>query len=306
METIPYQNLTLRKWTLGASSFLACPEQGARLMNWHVRMADGSFRDVIHWPEDADYGDFAKVRGGNPILFPFCARSFVKGEAARWTAPDKTTRPMPNHGFARQGTFAVEELRPDGFTATLQPDAAAQEAYPFAYRFSVHYRFSELHLEAHLTLKNEDARPIPWSAGHHFYFTLPWHERSLREAYRIEIPARRAFRATSTGGLAEIKPAPKEATFDDPELSDRIHCKLKFGEAIFGPKSGEEDVRVSFLPIGDPPSPWASIVTWTEGEHSPFYCVEPWMGPPNAPEHGHGLHWVNPGESEVFSVRVAL
>ena len=37
---------------------------------------------------------------------------------------------------------------------------------------------------------------------------------------------------------------------------------------------------------------------------APFYCVEPWMGPPNAPEHKVGLHYVAPGETQRFSVQV--
>ncbi|MGF1452658.1 MAG: aldose epimerase [Opitutales bacterium] len=306
METIDYEGLTLRKWTIGASSFLACPERGARLMNWHLRLADGSFRDVIHWPEDADYSQLAKVRGGNPILFPFAGATFDQGEIGFWRDPEGERRAMPQHGFARQGTFAVDELRTDGFSAHFVADAAAQEGYPFKYTFTVEYRFAELHLDVHLTLKNEDKRAIPWSSGHHFYFTLPWHGLGQREDYRIDIPAKKAFRRLDNGQLDEIKPAPKETAFDAPELIERLHCKLKSPESVFGPKSGEEDIRVTFLPPGQPPSPWNTIVTWTESDESPFYCVEPWMGPPNAAEHQHGLHWVGPGESEVFSVRISL
>ena len=54
------------------------------------------------------------------------------------------------------------------------------------------------------------------------------------------------------------------------------------------------------------PSPWTALVAWTENDSSPFYCVEPWMGPPNSHDHGKGLHWVDPGESDVFSVTVSL
>ena len=54
------------------------------------------------------------------------------------------------------------------------------------------------------------------------------------------------------------------------------------------------------------PLPGATVVTWTEFDDSPFYCVEPWMGPPNSPEHKKGLHWVEPGETESFNVKVSL
>ena len=35
MERIPYLGQTILKWQVGASSFLALPEMGARLMNWN-------------------------------------------------------------------------------------------------------------------------------------------------------------------------------------------------------------------------------------------------------------------------------
>ena len=50
----------------------------------------------------------------------------------------------------------------------------------------------------------------------------------------------------------------------------------------------------------------ATFVTWTESDDSPFYCVEPWMGPANAAEHKTGLHLVPPGGSESFTVSVAV
>ena len=84
MEKIPYFGQTLVRWRVGGSTFLALPEKGARLMNWNIAMGDGSVRDVIHWPEIASLADFHKTRGGNPILFPFCARSFDRGEAGFW------------------------------------------------------------------------------------------------------------------------------------------------------------------------------------------------------------------------------
>ncbi len=76
MEKIPYLGHTLARWQVGPSTFLALPEKGARFMNWHLTLGDGSVRDVVYWPELQSLDDIAKVRGGNPILFPFCGRTF--------------------------------------------------------------------------------------------------------------------------------------------------------------------------------------------------------------------------------------
>mgnify|MGYP006284878237 CR=1 FL=1 len=308
METIDFQGQTLRKWTIGHATYLACPERGARLMNWNVQMADGSVRDVIHWPEDPDYTRFEKIRGGNPILFPFCGRSFDNGDLGRWKDPSGRRLPMPMHGIARQGTFELVDASASGFTAKLLIDTDEQFApYPFHYDFLVTYHFEELALTVDLTLRNRDSQRLPWSAGHHFYFSLPWHDEASRAGYRIDIPAKKAFRHAPDGSLEAVKKFTPETRFDDPELGDRIHCRLKKNEVVFGPLNGEEDITLSINPGADTPvGPWTSIVTWTENESSPFYCVEPWMSPPNSPANDTGVHYVEPGASETFSVRVRL
>jgi len=305
MEIIDFQGHKIHKFTIGASTFLAYPEAGARLMNWHLHMADGSYRDVIHWPEDADLDNIAHVRGGNPILFPFSARTFCDGEIEKWKGPDGLIRPMKMHGYARQGKFAIESAHDKGFIAKFLPSEACQEAYPYDYDFLVRYRFEQLAFYVDFELHNSGNAPLPWSAGHHFYFALPWHEDLARKDYIITTTAKKAFNQDNAGKLHPVKDFPDPASFGNEAICDLIRTKLKTNEVRFGPSGGEEDIVIR---IGDTPrpDPWTTVVTWTMADDSPFYCVEPWMGPPNSPEHEKGLHYVAPGKSAVFSVQVAL
>ena len=133
MEKIPYFGQTLIRWNVGDSTFLALPEKGARLMNWSIQLPDGSVRDVIHWPEVKTLDDFHKVRGGNPILFPFCGRSFDKGEIGFWRDAKGVRRPMPMHGLARQGEFRTARIDANGFDAVFVPGAEAAD-YVYAGR----------------------------------------------------------------------------------------------------------------------------------------------------------------------------
>jgi galactose mutarotase-like enzyme len=48
------------------------------------------------------------------------------------------------------------------------------------------------------------------------------------------------------------------------------------------------------------------LVTWTFNDDAPYYCVEPWMGPANAPEHKVGLHHVAPGATARFAVSISV
>lgn len=305
MEKISYQGETLLRWQVGRSTFLAIPEKGARLMNWNVTLGDGSIRDVLYWPENAPLADIAKVRGGNPILFPFCARSFDRGEIGFWRDPAGERRPMPIHGIARQGVFQAVHLDPRGFSARFVPGEEARACYPFDYEFTVTYRFESFGLSCEFALKNLGAAPLPWSAGHHFYFTLPWSEGSSRGDYLIQIPAGRRLRQDPQGALVPGPDLEVRTTVANPDLIDTIHTDLKSREIVFGEKGRPGDVKVGLGTDRVPPAQ-AAFVTWTAAPDSPFYCVEPWMGPPNAPETGIGLHRVLPGQTQTFAVTVAV
>jgi galactose mutarotase-like enzyme len=280
-------------------------ELGARLLRWELALPTG-VRQVIYWPEDANFADIAPVRGGNPILFPFPGRNYVDGERFFWRDAEGVKRPMPLHGLARQGRFEIVRSGADFVETLFKPDAAAREAFPFDYEFRVRYRFGELSLRVELALtSNEPVREIPWCAGHHFYFGLPWHSGLSRGDYTLDVPAKKCWRHGADGSLVRFDAPEMPARFSDPALSDAIFTKLKSNAAVFGPLSGEENVTVR---IGEEavPDAWTSVVTWTEAADSPFYCVEPWMGPPNCPAHKNGLRKVAPGGTETFFVSVNL
>ena len=206
---------------------------------------------------------------------------------------------------SRQGDFKVTRLDARGFDAVLVPGDEARACYPYDYEFVVAYRFEPLGLSCEFSLTNLGAEPLPWSAGHHFYFTLPWTEGTSRSDYSIRIPATKRLRHDPTGALVQGPELGDKETFGNASLVDCIHGGLRSHEAVFGEegRTGSITVRLGTDPV---PPPEAVFVTWTLAETSPFFCVEPWMGPPNAPETKTGLHWVKKGETRKFSVSVNL
>lgn len=305
VETIDYFGRRIVRWTVGPSTFVAAPGDGARLMSWNVSLPDGGLRDVIHWPDLRNVEDFARVRGGNPILFPFCARTFDAGDIHFWRDTAGVRRQMPMHGFARQGRFDIQRLHDAGFTAILQPTEADHDCFPYRYEFRVSYRFGPTSLAVELTLRNNDRQPVPWSAGHHFYFAVPWHEGRPRADYAIEIPAARAVHQLPTGRLSAPEPVPASESFASPALIDRIHLGLRNRTVRFGPRDRGDAVLLRVGADETPPD-WATVVTWTHAAESPFFCVEPWMGPPNSPENKVGYHLVKPGATQSFLVEIDL
>jgi galactose mutarotase-like enzyme len=305
MERIPYLGQTIFKWQVGASSFLALPEKGARLMNWNVTLGDGSVRDIIYWPEVENLDGIASVRGGNPILFPFSGRTYDKGEIHFWRADDGVRRPMPMHGLARQGQFRTIRLDEGGFSAQFVPDAEAQAAYPYDYEFVVSYRFEPLGVFVELQLTNLGTAPIPWSAGHHFYFTLPWSAGRTRKDYLLETTAAKHLQRDEQGKLVPGPLVNNRETLDNPKLVDLIHTGLR--REVFAVTEVPTRNRMLFrsgMANSNPRD--LAVVTWTADDKSPYYCIEPWMGPPNAPETKVGLHMVAPGQTQKFYVEITL
>lgn len=302
-----YNQYPVYQWQKGASSWLACPQWGAKLWQWTVQLAGNRQRPVIHWPDSlSDSVDYSRIRGGNPILFPFSGRTFHKGKIGYWQ-PEGTQSvlSMPMHGIAHSGQFEILNLDADGFHVRFLPTEEDRVNYPYQYDFEVVYRFEELAIQVDLILHNRDTQPIPWSAGHHFYFAVPWHSSGRREDYEITMDARKAFRHSPDGSLAPQEKPVFPFHTADPIANDRIHAKLKSNRVTLAPRNGEEPITI-IAGESSPPDSGLAVVTWSESMEAPYICVEPWMGPPNSPEHKIGLHHVPSGETQRFHVEVRL
>ncbi|MFP6901653.1 MAG: aldose epimerase, partial [Opitutales bacterium] len=177
--------------------------------------------------------------------------------------------------------------------------------YPYDYELLVVYRFADLLMQVSLLLTNKGEQAIPWSPGYHFYFHLPWHHSLNRNDFKLNVPAKSLYAYEADGSLRKLPASPGEISFSEPSLVNCIHTNLKSPEAVFGTANGEESISVR-IEGGGKPGDTRCFVTWTENENSPFYCVEPWMGPPNPTAHEQGPRFVGPGQRDEFSVEVKL
>ena len=291
----------------GASRLLFAPQAGGRLLSWHI---DGAA--VIHWPDPADWTQPALVRGGNPLLFPFIARHRVDGgEVGWWRDGAGVVRPMPLHGFARDLPFEAR-VSPEGdaIRMTLADSEATHARYPFGFRFEAEYRLGELAgettLDVDLTTTNTGTTRLPYYAGHHFYFTLPHDDRS---AATLSLPPTLARHQRPDGTLTEPVIGEREYRFDDPRIHDRFHC------LDGAPDTSGMPVRIAIpalqrtieIDLQRPGSvPWYAVTSWTLAPEADFYCVEPWLGLPDAIHHGLGLRWLEPGQTETAALRITV
>jgi len=274
--------------THGRSKAWIAPQFGARLLRWSV-----GDQELIVWPENADFSKVNKVRGGNPILFPFIARHMLKGETGYWKDGD-TVREMPIHGFAREMPFQVVESTDSTLVMRLKDNEKTREYYPFSFHFDVGISLNkDNELRVSLKVKNLSDRPLPYYTGHHFYFNVPHQQR---EDWKIQIPCSQTAHQRPDGAITFNSQSMIHSDFSDDSLIDRFHIMEKPQPILFGHEKNGPHFRVRL----DHPAtiPWGAVTTWTQAPESDFYCVEPWTGLPNAIHHRHGLRLLDSGATE--------
>jgi galactose mutarotase-like enzyme len=295
-----FQNQDILELAQGTALLRIAPQAGGRLLSWHI---DG--QPVIYWPDQADWSQPARVRGGNPLLFPFLARHRVDGQIGRWRDSAGVVRDLPMHGFARDLPFAASvDAQGAGVTMTLSDSDATRAAYPFGFRFDAAYRLADAHtLDVDLTTTNTGDTPLPYYAGHHFYFALP---HTQRGETALELPPTQRRHQEADGSISPAEPGEPRYTLDDPRIIDRFHCLQGTPTQpvrLIAPGLG----RTLTIDLQRPGSiPWYAVTTWTEAPESDFYCVEPWLGLPDAIHNGLGLRWLAPGATETASLRIAV
>ena len=237
MEKVSYQNIEINRWDVGPSTFLASPEKGARLLNWHINMSDGSVRDVIHWPENNANPLLQEVHGGVPILFPFAGACLHEGKENHWRCPDGVVRQMPMHGFARDSEFVIRSIDKAGFEVELTQKQSDKEFYPFEYTFTVIYHFLELSLQISLILENEGEPPYPGRQAC-IRISSPWRKGLGRKNINCRLEQRRSF--NTKGGLMTKQAPSLPAGLDNPDLINAVHYELDRPTAEISLLNGEE------------------------------------------------------------------
>lgn len=300
-----FQHQDIIEITHGASLLRFAPQAGGRLLSWHI---DG--QPVIYWPEVADWSHPAKIRGGNPLLFPFLGRHRVDGQIGRWRDAAGTVRDLPMHGFARDLAFAASvEPAAGGPTVrmTLTDSEATRSLYPFGFRFEAVYRLVDDHtLDVELTTANTGTAALPYYAGHHFYFSLPHTQRGQTV---LELPPTEGRYQQADGSISAAEPGAARYTLDEARILDCFHCLTDSADVQNSPVRliAPGLNRSITLDLHRPGSvPWYAVTTWTEAPESDFYCVEPWLGLPDAIHNGLGLRWLEPGRTETAALRIAV
>jgi len=297
-NSIEFQGHTVQELVDGESRVLIAPDHGARLLRWTI-----DDEQIIYWPEVADWSNIAGSKAGNPILFPFVARHMVDSVIGKWQDQNGVVRDLPMHGFARDMAFdVIDDGDPQTLRMRLRDSRQTFAMYPFHFQFDVVYRLSGAQLEVRLETTNTGNTALPYYAGHHFYFHVPHGERA---EWSLSIPCRQHGGQNTDGSVWFTPTERTDFTLAESEIIDGFHVDLTSTDLLLA--HGDRRITIDLGHTDGPNEvPWYSITTWTQTPESDFYCVEPWLGLPNAIHHGYGLRWLEPGlrEDAVCVLRV--
>ncbi len=292
-----FQNQPVLKIQSGDASALVSPAHGARLLSWSV-----PGWDIIGWPTDADWDRVAKVRGGDPLLFPFIARTYANGRIGSWIDASGVQRPAPMHGFAKDSPFRILEAQEDFVTLRLDSNETTMACYPFLFRLEVTHRIEPDALLTSFRVVNQGDQPMPWSAGHHYYFHVPAAERA---DWQLSLPCKKWGRQNFADGSISFDTASQEsASLSDPAWIDRFHSEPDLERVVMSHAASGKSI--SFENPSKRPEDWVCVTTWTEKPESDFFCVEPWSAFPNAIHNGLGLRTLAPGAVYEISCRIRI
>lgn len=219
------------------------------------------------------------VRGGVPILIPFCGK-LAGGVLAASGAS------MPQHGFGRVKRWGVVDRKPDRVVCELCSDHETRAAYPFAFAAEQTVTALERGLRIDLRVENVGLDPMPVSPGWHPYFNCP---SELKGQVRV-----------ADGG------AGSEARALEGFSSDMLTPDREFDFGLPAPHSGRVDcfipgigrIRLSFAPI------MRHLQFWSPAG-APYICIEPFHGPDNAINTPARLE-ISPGAAAEFWISIEL
>lgn len=234
--------------------------------------------------------------GGLPFLFPVCARVERNGQPGNYLYDGRIYQ-MPMHGFAWRSQWEVIDARkPDELTMRLCDTPETRAIYPFLFEVKLIYKVSFGVLICEQVYINRGQRPMPYYAGFHPYLLTPMPGRG-KENILLEYQPIKKFlyneHLTDITGEQELFSLP--ISIIQPEISEALTelaenktIKLNFSDGfiMYIKAEGVEDLNLF---------PYVQLHTVPK---KPFFCVEPWMGFPNAINSVYGVRWLQPGQSE--------
>lgn len=247
-----------------------------RLLSVEVSHAGAELSSIFHKLQQKEYlwqGDNAWWPRKAPVLFPVVGKlnnnSFqVNGESFS----------LPQHGFARDETFALLERSTDRLLFILRSTEKILRNYPFEFELLIGYELNEARLNVTYEVKNTGKDPMYFSIGAHPGFNCPLNATERFSDYYLEFEKEETLErhllteGTFNGKTERVMNGSKILTLEEELFKkDAIVFKNMNSERIFlRSKKSDYSLEFAFKDF-----PFFGI--WTK-PGAPFICLEPWCG----------------------------
>ncbi|WP_305768737.1 aldose 1-epimerase family protein [Candidatus Epulonipiscium viviparus] len=218
------------------------------------------------WCGDKTYWEYQA-----PILFPIVGR-IVDDEYIY----ERTTYPMPSHGFARHQTFDVIEQTETSVTFELRASEETKRIYPFEFVLNIIYTLNEDTLDTKYVVKNMDSKKMAFKIGAHPAIRCPLLENEQFDDYKITFDSEEStttFGCSKNGYADVIKRFFKGTTI---HLSHQLlHERVIIFEGLKSSKMTLHSNKNKHEVIFDITN-FPYVALWSPD--APFICFEPWYG----------------------------
>lgn len=263
---------------------------------WHGTLREVLYQHPFFWDAQSE-----RTRGGYPFLFPICGRLERDGAAGAYLY-DGQVYQMKNHGFSMRMPWRVVEAQTDALTVTLNETPETLRVYPFRFAVTLRIQVGPGRLVIEQSYANAGPAPMPYYAGFHPYYLTP-PVAAGKDRVQLDYKARAQLcynaRLTDLTGRAEAPALPRSITA--PDLNERLTEVAPGTDVVLAYPDG---ILLHTLAEGvEDPALFPLVQLYTMDDR-PFFCVEPWMGFPNAMNTIKGCRWLAPGQCEHGRLKV--
>jgi len=247
-------------------------------------------------------GDEKYWKRSSPVLFPIVGK--LKNNKYKYNSK---TYSLPQHGFARDNEFIVEQVSQNSISFVLNENAQTLKSYPFKFKFEIIYVLHDLSFE--MIYKISSTEDIYFSFGAHPAFKLhsnledsfiEFGKKELADLYCLD---------KNTGCIKG-----KEKDFLDSNIlkltqetfskDALIFKELNSTSVSLKNKKNKKQVNVEF-------KNFKNLGLWAPIDAN-FICIEPWCGIADEIHANQelttkeGIEFLNKNEEFISSIQVSF
>ena len=247
-------------------------------------IADTAGGELISYKVDGReyiwYGDAAHWSGHAPVLFPFV--SALKNGKTRFGGKEYTL--SGKHGFARKSEFELIGSDENKIVFSLTSNETTHSQYPFEFVLFVTHELESGGYKTTYTVKNTDFGNIKFCIGGHPGFCVDGSIEDYKLVFDYEENCNLYY--TDADSLfsydyraeRRIEGHEFDLRYDDFDADALIATGLKSRSVKLINKNNSRGLEFDYtgFPV---------LVLWSPPKkHSPFICLEPWVGLPAMPD----------------------